>query len=77
MTDYVLSRVYFGLDVYRKISNVRRTESQNFNDSQYNIIFHTALRWLKQNINQYQITMYIPYLVPTGGLWGVFCEDLV
>ena len=38
---------------------------------QYNAIFHTALRWLKQNINQCQITNYTPYLA----LWGVFCDD--
>ena len=48
-----------------------------YNVIQYNTIFHTALGWLKQNINQRQITNYIPYLALTGELWGVICEDSV
>ena len=39
---------------------------------QYNTMFHTALCWLKQNINQCQITNY-----HSGDLWGVICEDSV
>ena len=48
-----------------------------YNTVQYNTIFHTALCWQKQNINQCQITNYTPYLARVGELWGRFCEDLV
>ena len=48
-----------------------------YNAVKCNTIFNTALRWLKQYINQCQIASYNPYLTLTGELWGVFCEDLV
>ena len=32
-----------------------------YNAVKYSMIFHTVLRWLKQNINQCQITNYSPY----------------
>ena len=48
-----------------------------YNTVQYSAIFYTALHWLKQNINQCQITNYTPYLALTGELWGVFWEDLI
>ena len=41
------------------------------------MIFHTALHWLRQNINECQITNYTPYLTLTGELWGVICENSV
>ena len=41
---------------------------------QYNKIFHTALLWVKHDINQCQITKYTPYLALTGELWSEFCE---
>ena len=46
----------------------------HYNAVQYNTISHTALHWLKQNINQSWITNYNPYLDLMGELWGVFYE---
>ena len=41
---------------------------------QYNILV-TLFQWLKYNINHNLNTKVTPYLVLTGELWGVFCED--
>ena len=47
-----------------------------YNRVQYHMIFHTSLQLLRQNINQEcKSTKDIPYLVLTGELWGVFCEN--
>ena len=33
-----------------------------YNTIQYSIILHTSLQWLKQNINQFKLTIDTPYL---------------
>ena len=53
------------------------TIGYRYNSVQYNTMFPTALRWVKQNIKQCQITNHTPYIALTGKLWGVFCEDSV
>ena len=42
---------------------------------QYDMILHTSLPSLRQNIKQFELTKDNPYLALTGELWGVFCED--
>ena len=41
----------------------------------YNMILHTALQWLRQDINpESEPTEDTPYLTLTGDLWHIFCE---
>ena len=46
-----------------------------YNAVEYYKIFHTALHWLKHDINQCQITNCTPYLALTGEIWGTICEN--
>ena len=58
------------------VINNDSTVKCHYNAVQYKI-FHTALHWLKQNINQCQIKNYTPYLALMGELWGAFCENSI
>ena len=46
----------------------------NYNLAQYNMILHTLLQWLRQNMNQ----SFNPKKDPSyqGEVWSVFCGDL-
>ena len=42
----------------------------------YNMIFHTALQWLRQKINQGLNSQWTPHTsTHEGEVWGIYCED--
>ena len=45
----------------------------HYNAVQFIMILPSTLLWQQQNVN---LTTDTPYLVLTGELWGIYCEDL-
>ena len=58
------------------ISGKLYTVKCGYNAVQYNIILHTSLQQLRQNINQFEPTKEITYLTLMGELCDVFCANV-
>ena len=76
-TDFLVmkSSKFVKFDSLHHIDNmgILDTVECRYNMVQHNMMFHTALHWMNQNINPCQITNYTPYIALMDELWGVFC----
>ena len=62
-------------ELLRQTVSQQNTVECHYSAVQYNMICHTPLHWLMQNINPTLDSQKTPYLAPTGELWSVFCEE--
>ena len=47
-----------------------------YNAVQYNMILHTVLKWLRQNVNQDLYSQHTSHISPSpASFWVVYCEE--